>query len=154
MAYRKQRRVVGDTVITESKQNTPWKGNCLYLISWKFRFAFSVQQFFTDQNTNTVNQSEIRFQIFSNATGYGKQHHVIGDTVPGPETGFSLCKLLKSCVGYMFSTLFTFLTSPLLLVSRPPPSVKNELVTKTDQFCTAHRQVHNCAGKGDRVCDC
>jgi len=51
----KQHRVAGDTVITESKQSIPWKGNCLYFHSWKSRFALSVQIFFTDQNANRIN---------------------------------------------------------------------------------------------------
>jgi len=54
MGYHKQHRVAGDTVITVSKQNIPWKGNCLYFHSLKFRFAFSVQIFFTDQNPNII----------------------------------------------------------------------------------------------------
>ena len=80
-SYRKQDRVACDTVITESKQNIPWKGNCLYFHSWKFRFACSVQKLSTDQNAKSVNQSEITFQIFSNASGDRKQHHVAGGTV-------------------------------------------------------------------------
>jgi len=64
MGYREQHRVVGDRVITESKQNILWKGNCQYVHSWKFRFAFIIPNVFTDQNANTVNQSEITFQIF------------------------------------------------------------------------------------------
>ena len=62
MGYRKQHRVADGTVITESK---PWKGNCLYFHSWKVRFAFSVQTFFTDQNAKSANPSEITFQIWS-----------------------------------------------------------------------------------------
>ena len=54
LGYRKQHRVAGDTVITEKKQNIPWKGNCLCFHSRKFRFAFSVQIYFTDQNANTI----------------------------------------------------------------------------------------------------
>jgi len=82
MGYRKQHRVAGDTVITESKQNIPWKGNCLYFHSRKFRFAFCLQIFFTDQNANIINPSEITFfQIFSSVMGYRKQHRVAGDTV-------------------------------------------------------------------------
>ena len=77
----KEHRVVGDTVITESKQNIHWKGNCLYFHSWKFRFAFSVQKCFTSQNANTINPSDITFQIFSTVLGYHKQHRVAGDTV-------------------------------------------------------------------------
>jgi len=78
----KQHRVAGDTVITESKQNIPWKGNCPDFHSWKFCFAFSVQIFFTDQNANIINPSEITFfQIFSSVMGYRKQHCVAGDTV-------------------------------------------------------------------------
>jgi len=79
--YSKQHRVAGDTVITESKQIIPGKGNCLYFHYRKFRFAFSVQNFFTDQNGKSVNQTAITFQIFSNITGYRKQHRVARDTV-------------------------------------------------------------------------
>ena len=78
----KQHRVYGDTVITESKQNIPWKGNCVYFHSWKFCFAFSAQVFFTDQNANIINSSEITFfKIFYSVMGYRKQHRVYGDTV-------------------------------------------------------------------------
>jgi len=56
-------------------------------------------------------------------------------------TGFSLCRLLKSCVSSKFSILIAFLSS-LLLFAELPPSIKNELATKTDQFRTAQRQVH------------
>jgi len=41
----------------------------------------SVHKIFYDQHANTVNQIEIRVQIFFNVMGYGKQHHVVGDTV-------------------------------------------------------------------------
>ena len=81
MGYCKQHRVAGDTVITESKQIIPWKGNRLYFHYRKFRFAFSIQNIFTDQNAQSVNQIEITFQIFSNITGYRKQHRVPHDTV-------------------------------------------------------------------------
>jgi len=49
--------IVKEAVITESKQNIPWKDNCVYFHSWKFFFAISVQNFFTDQNGNTVDKS-------------------------------------------------------------------------------------------------
>jgi len=52
MGYRKQHRVAGDTVITESKQNIPWRGNWQYFHSRKFRFAFSVN-IFLQTNTQT-----------------------------------------------------------------------------------------------------
>ena len=46
-----------------------------------FRFVFSIQKLFTDQNANISNQSEIRFQIFSKVVGYRKQHRAVGDSV-------------------------------------------------------------------------
>jgi len=58
-----------------------------------------------------------------------------------PETGFSSCRLLKSCFSPKFSMLIAFLSSLLLFRSKLPPSIKKELVTKTGQSCTAQRQV-------------
>ena len=69
-----------------------------------------------------------------------------------PETVLSLCRLLKSCVRSKFSIFIAYLSSLLFFLSKLPPSIKNELVTKTDQFCTAQRQVQNCASERDRVC--
>ena len=41
-----------------------------------------------------------------------------------PETGFSLCSLLKSWVSYKFSIFIAFLSSLLLFLSRLPPGIK------------------------------
>jgi len=58
----KEQGVAGNTVHTESKQNIPWKGNCLYFHSCKFRFAFSVQTF-SDQNAKSV-KAKSHFKSF------------------------------------------------------------------------------------------
>jgi len=99
----KQHRVTGDTVITESEQNIPWKGNCLYFHSWKFRFAFSVQIFFTCWNPHRADQSEFRFinsfQFFSNVLLEHNNHATFCQTGAG-FLCWKLCHLLlsKSCV--------------------------------------------------------
>jgi len=41
-----------------------------------------------------------------------------------PETVFSLCRLLKSCVSSKFSIFTAFLSSLLLLLSKLPPSIE------------------------------
>jgi len=72
-----------------------------------------------------------------------------------PETVFLLCKLLKSCLSYKFSTSVAVLFSLLPLLSRLPSGIKNEIVTKTDQFCTAQRHVQNLLTKAIALfCDC
>jgi len=40
-----------------------------------------------------------------------------------PETGFSHCRLLKSCVSYKFSVFIAFLSSRLLFFSKLPPRI-------------------------------
>jgi len=51
-----------------------------------------------------------------------------------PVAGFSLCRLLKSYVRSKFSILIAFISSLLLFLSKLSPSVKNELLTKTNKF--------------------
>jgi len=52
----------------------------------------------------------------------------LGCTCSMPETVFWLCKLPEACVSYKFSIAFLF--SLLLFLSKLPPSIMNELVTK------------------------
>jgi len=59
----------------------------------------------------------------------------------------------KSCVSYEFSLLRSYFLY-CCCFSRLLSRIKNEVVTKTDQFCTAQRQVENCASKSDRICNC
>jgi len=83
MGYSKQHRVAGDTVITESKQNIPWKGNCLIFIPESFVLPSVYKNFCRSKGKKCHSKRNDLFSnlLQRNGMGYCKQHRVAGHTV-------------------------------------------------------------------------